>query len=154
MPVWLQVLSLVIGLFGVGDIFRLIFFNSSKKKANAEAEAVIAENNSKAVETLEKTVEILKSELEIFSNMHKEDVKRIEDLHEEKNQLNNDIVLCGQALCANDLCPIRNPLRGLGPEYFSRNKANLFNNKAFEKVLKEKGFKIINEDEDEVEATH
>ena len=141
-PVWLQIVLAILGLFGIGDGIRLLFFKSTKKAEEAKADTIVKENESKAIESLEKTVEILKSELEVFSKMHEEDTKKIEAMWEEKNELNNDLILCSSALCTNALCPLRQPVRGLGKKYFDGHKENLFNEKPFKDVAAEKGYEI------------
>jgi len=142
LPVWAQIILAIIGLFGVGDAIRLIFFKSTKKAEEAKADALVKENESKAIEAMEKTVGILKEELAMFAKLHEDDVAKIEKLSQEKNDLNSDLVLCSNALCANALCPLRDPLRGLGDEYFRSHKDNLFNNKSFRKIVEEKGYEL------------
>lgn len=141
-PVWAQIILAIIGLFGVGDVIRLIFFKSTKKAEEAKADAIVKENESKAIEAMEKTVGILKEELAMFAKLHEDDVAKIEKLSQEKNDLNSDLVLCSNALCANALCPLRDPLRGLGDEYFRAHKDNLFNNKSFRKIVEERGYEL------------
>ena len=142
LPAWAQIILAIIGLFGVGDAIHLIFFRSTKKAEEAKADALVKENESKAVEAMEKTVGILKEELAMFAKMHDEDVAKIEKLSQEKNDLNSDLILCSNALCINALCPLRDPLRGLGDEYFCVHKDNLFNNKSFKKIAEERGFEL------------
>lgn len=142
LPVWAQIILAIIGLFGVGDAIRLIFFKSTKKAEEAKADALVKENESKAIAAMEKTVGILKEELAMFAKLHEDDVAKIEKLSQEKNDLNSDLVLCSNALCANALCPLRDPLRGLGDEYFRSHKDNLFNNKSFRKIVEEKGYEL------------
>lgn len=141
-PIWAQIILAILGLFGVGDAIRLIFFKSTKKAEDAKAEALVKENESKAIESMEKAMVILKDELAMFAKMHEDDVARIEALNQDKNNLNSDLVLCSNALCANALCPLRDPLRGLGDEFFRAHKDNLFNNKSFRKIVEEKGYEL------------
>lgn len=141
-PIWVQIILAILGLFGVGDAVRLIFFKSTKKAEDAKAESIVKENESKAIESMEKAMHVLKDELEMFAKIHAEDVAKIESLNQEKNALNSDLVLCSNALCANSLCILRDPVRGLGDEYFRSHKDNLFNNKSFRKIVEEKGYEL------------
>lgn len=142
LPFWAQIILAIIGLFGVGDAVRLIFFKSTKKAEEAKADAIVKENENKAIEAMEKTIGILKEELAMFAKMHDEDVAKIEELSQEKNELNSDLILCSNALCVNALCPLRDPVRGLGDEYFRAHKDNLFSNKPFRKIVEEKGYEL------------
>lgn len=142
LPFWAQIILAIIGLFGVGDAVRLIFFKSTKKAEEAKADAIVKENENKAIEAMEKTIGILKEELAMFAKMHDEDVAKIEELSQEKNELNSDLILCSNALCVNSLCVFRDPVRGLGDEYFHEHKDNLFNNKPFRKIVEEKGYEL------------
>lgn len=142
LPFWAQIILAIIGLFGVGDAVRLIFFRSTKKAEEAKADAIVKENENKAIEAMEKTIGILKEELAMFAKMHDEDVAKIEELSQEKNELNSDLILCSNALCVNALCPLRDPVRGLGDEYFRAHKDNLFSNKPFRKIAEEKGYEL------------
>ena len=92
LPFWAQIILAIIGLFGVGDAIRLIFFKSTKKAEEAKADSIVKENENKAIEAMEKTVGILKEELAMFAKMHDEDVAKMEKISKEKNDLNRDLI--------------------------------------------------------------
>jgi len=139
---WTTIITTIIGFISGGGI--AIFVNWRANKRLAEAQASQAENTSEsiAVETLQRALEVVSSEVETMRGFHSSDVETIEQLHKEINDLNNDLILCSVGFCANGTCPLRKPCKGMGQRYIESHKedGDLFDNRPFDSILTEMGY--------------
>ena len=104
---WTQIVVTIIGMFGVIDLGRLLFFKSSKKKANAEAD-------SAAVEPLKNAIEILNAQLLDANTKISNKDEKIASLAAEVTALKLERVTTCTAMCVHYGCKLRAPLRGQG----------------------------------------
>lgn len=125
-----------------GFVYTILFFRSRRLKEQGEAQQAKNEAESIAIANLEKAIEVLAERESKLAEFHNIDVETIERMHSMINDLNNDLILCQSAICANDLCPLRSPARGLGKAYFEENKQQLFNGDDFKEICSKKGYTI------------
>lgn len=115
------------------------------EKLKQEAERLRQENESlrqdrclKSMDTMQKTIHSLESRNFELS-------KEVSNAHDDTNKAKADLFECSEALCKYSLCPLREPIKGRGDEYFKAIKetnASLFDNTEFEDFAKAKNYKV------------
>lgn len=113
-----DILLAVLGCIGTIDLGRFIFFRSSRKQAEGEAD-------SAAVAPLKDANEILRMQL-ADSDTHNADLEQhIEELRKEKEELFTQLIAAReenatikQLLCVHGACYLRKPIRGRGGKWY------------------------------------
>lgn len=119
---WTQIILAIVGLFGVIDLGRIIFFKSSKKQAEGEAD-------SAAVAPLKEANEILRHQLVAANERERELVEsnntlqdKIEKRDENIANLSAKVATIEGLLCIHGGCQLRQPIRGKGRDWYDEHK--------------------------------
>ena len=112
---WTQIVIAALGLVGVLDLGRVLFFKANKKKANAEADNVAIEGMEKTIAALEKRIS------DDADAMERKDAK-IEKMYDEKNALREDLASAQTMMCVHMGCAARKPAQGQGAEWLRDHK--------------------------------
>ena len=109
---WDIIITAVVSCITSGGLIQFINWKAAKKKANLDNDSIAVENLNKVIETLER------------SNSHFETVnKQREDtickLRAELTECEGDLTSCQSLLCKKMLCKKRLPIAGLGKSFFN-----------------------------------
>lgn len=116
---WTQIiLTLIATLGGGGGLLSVLTIRAQRKKADAEADSVRADNLGSVIDALRKVIDELTEE-------RTEGEKKIDKLAQELtekdkriNALYSENMTKGNFLCMHLGCPLRRPKAGRGHEYF------------------------------------
>lgn len=122
---WTQIVIAVLGLVGVIDLGRLIFFRSSKKKAEEEAEAVVQANDAAAVATLKEAIEQMSKLNGDYSAAISSLNERVDDLLQKGVSKDDVIATLLTMICKHMGCSLREPIPGQGRVWFDQNKSDI-----------------------------
>ena len=117
---WTQIIIAVVGLIGVVDLGRVIFFRASKRKANAEATSIEKQNEGTAVEALKSSVELLSEQLRQSTAKVSEKQAVIDDLREQVQTLQLRLVSLYDDMCIHKGCKLRKPHEGQGKLWYDQ----------------------------------
>lgn len=152
----MEILSLIItaivSLAGGGGVGYYLTLRERKKEAglnNKQLEeninSTIADNMIKVLDQVQEQNDDFVEQLEKKDAQIKEKDAIVEDKNKKINTLHIDLQACGSFLCLNDLCPLREPAKGLGPMIFQemRKEGKLKGNQTpISEIAKEKGYII------------
>lgn len=159
----MELLSLIItGLVSLasgGGICYLIFFREKKREARLNNKQLEEDIDSKASDNMVRVFDQVQEQNDKFMNqLDKKDAiiaskdeiinekeEKIMQLNKKINNLHIELNACSSFLCENDLCPLREPAKGLGPMIFKQmsEKGELKGNqKSIVDIAKKKGYTI------------
>ena len=109
---WDIIITAIVSCITSGGLIQFLNWKAAKKKANLDNDSIAVENLNKVIETLER------------SNSHFETVnKQREDtickLRDELTKCDGDLTYCQSLLCKKMLCKKRLPIAGLGKSFFN-----------------------------------
>lgn len=122
---WQEIILAALGLFGTVDLGRIIFFNASKKKANAEAEGMEEANAAVAVETLTKAIEQMGKANDNYATQLSHLNSELNGQHELIHAKDESIATLQTLLCKHMGCSLREPVSGQGRKWFEDNKEEI-----------------------------
>ena len=115
-----NIILAVLGLIGVGDLIRLIFFRATKKEVNAKADNVAIEGYKTALENLSDENDRLKHKYDA----ELEENKKLRDIIAEKDAVIAErdarLVAVYDDICVHKGCRIRKPHQGQGKHWYDQ----------------------------------
>ncbi|MCR5841972.1 MAG: hypothetical protein K6G86_07835 [Bacteroidales bacterium] len=114
---WTQIVIAALGLIGVVDFGRILFFKERKKKEGSEADNIAIKGLKESIVTLESRIA---SDQEA---MERKDAK-IEALYDEKNTYREDLASSQTLMCVHLGCAARKPAQGQGAEWLRDHKSD------------------------------
>lgn len=119
---WTQVLVGLLGVLGAVDLGRLVFFRSSKKKADAEAEGAVLQNEKVEIEALKDAIDEVRKSNDRFLEIHEKDTAAIAEKNKRIVELSEDVAALKMMVCKHDACPFREPVKGRGGQWWENQK--------------------------------
>lgn len=108
---WEIIISSVASLLAGGGIIQFINWKAAKKKANLDNDSIAVENLNKVIETLERS----NSHFETVNKQREDTICRLRD---KLTECEGDLTYCQSLLCKKMLCKKRLPIAGLGKSFF------------------------------------
>lgn len=122
---WTQIVIAALGLVGVLDLGRLVFFKASRKKADAEADGAVQANDSAAVQTLKDAItELSRMNAEYAADKRTLDDK-LDELHSIITSKDETIATLLTMVCKHLGCTLREPVPGQGRVWYEANKGDI-----------------------------
>lgn len=109
---WEIIISSIVSLLAGGGIMQFINWKAAKKKANLDNDSIAVENLNKVIETLERS----NSHFETVNKQREDTICRLRD---ELTKCEVDLTSCQSLLCKKMLCKKRLPIAGLGKSFFN-----------------------------------
>lgn len=116
------------------------------EKLKQEAEKLKQENETLKQDRCAKSMEQMQKTIRTLDARNLELSNEVSHAHDAEHAAKADLFECTEALCKYALCPLREPVRGRGDEYFKAIKesnASLFDDTEFEDFAKMKNYKVI-----------
>jgi len=142
---WITIISIIASALSGGLLTYFINPRAAIDKPKFENDATKAQTNQTNFQTYNDSMTAMQSTILSQENRNKELFELNVKAHDEINDLKSDLVQCSMALCANGLCPLREPEKGLGDEVFKQckeNKTNFLNTIEFEDFAAAKGYVV------------
>ena len=140
---WITIISIIASALSGGLLTYFINPRAAWDKPRLDNKATEAQTNQTQLQTYNDSMTAMQSTILSQENRNKELFELNVQAHNEINELKSDLMQCSMALCANGLCPLREPEKGLGDEVFKQckeNKTNFLNTLEFEDVAAAKGY--------------
>lgn len=146
-----QIVISAMGLVGVLDLSRLVFFKSSKRKENAGAGKAEAEADSAAVAAMKDAIAEVRQSNDNFQQIHSRDAQalaekdgQIQTLNAKILELTADNATLKMLVCKHDGCPFREPVKGRGGEWWEAQKHSdsLTDVDSIVQIAKKKGYSV------------
>lgn len=116
---WTEIIVAFLGLLGACDLLgRLIFFRPTKRKANAEAEAVETQNDSAAIAALNEAIAVLRAQLDYANAQIVAKDEIIQAQTAEKMDLTARLTALYDDMCVHKGCKLRKPHQGQGFKWY------------------------------------
>lgn len=109
---WEIIISSIVSLLAGGGIMQFINWKAAKKKANLDNDSIAVDNLNKVIETLERS----NSHFETVNKQREDTICRLRD---ELTKCEGDLTSCQSLLCKKMLCKKRLPIAGLGKSFFN-----------------------------------
>lgn len=142
---WVSIITMILGALTGGSFMFLLNPRAAKDKPRLENKQTEATTKQIEMSSYADAFHAMQETIKSQEDRNRELFEMNAKAHEEINELKSDLMQCSNALCVNNLCPLREPERGFGDEVFSRCKENnesLFNNREFSEIAMEKGYDV------------
>lgn len=137
----LEIISLILNFVLGGGLITLFTLNSSKRKANYEADSV-------AIDTMKDALKEIRESNDNLIKINQDDKKKIDELNNEIVELTQDNVTACMLICKHSSCPFREPERGLGRDWLKKAKeeGHLVDTKPITDIALDYGFTLERRD--------